>query len=101
MLYVIQLAIVMAVWFANIHYGWMENPYNIGATAVFVAMAVTVSPLKVMDWWRFREARKAEHAELAAKGLPFGWRRHLPGADARAARRRRATQQTSRDILPQ
>ena len=99
MIYVIQLAIILAVWFANIRFGWMENPYNVGATAVFVAMAFTVFPLKALDWWRFREARRAKYAEMKAAGLAFGWRRHLPGADARA--RRVAAQQTSRDALPQ
>jgi hypothetical protein len=101
MIYLAQMAIVLAVWFTNIYFGWMDNPYNVGATAVFAAMALTVFPLKAWDCWRFRKERRAKYAEMKAAGLPFGWRRHLPGAGARAARRRRATQQPGGDILPQ
>jgi hypothetical protein len=99
MIYVTQALVFLAFWFSNIYFGWMDNPYNVSASAAFLAMAVTIFPLKVLDWWRFRETRRAKYAEMKAAGLAFGWRRHLPGADARA--RRVAAQQASRNALPQ
>ncbi len=83
---IVQFAIFMAIIWANIYFQMTENGYIATAWGICAAYALTVIPVQIYDWWRFRDARRAEYAERAKRGLPSGWQRHLPGAYARAAR---------------
>lgn len=46
---VLQLGIVAAVLFSNIHYQWTPNGYVAGLVALFAALLVTAIPIMVAD----------------------------------------------------
>jgi hypothetical protein len=73
-----QTLIAFAVYAANIHWGWMDNGWVVGAWAFMAAYAVTVFPFTVLDWWRTRKVRAEKNAYLRSMGYAVGWRRHLP-----------------------
>lgn len=54
MIYVIQILVVLAVFFANIRFGGIDNPYAVGALAAFAAWLVTMlineGPLGLWRW---------------------------------------------------
>lgn len=81
------MAIMIAVVWANIYFQWTANLYLVGVWALCAAYGLTVIPVQIVDWWQTRDIRRAEYAIKKAAGLPYGWRRHLPGAYPRPARR--------------
>ena len=86
MIYVIQIVVVLAVWFANIRFGGIENPYAVGALAIFAAwlvtMLVTEGPFGLWRW-------------LNRSPLEDGTRPSTVASDSGVA-----TQKSVRDILP-
>ena len=99
MIYVVQLAIVIAVAMLNEHFMWVDNGFVVAVWGMAAAYAVTVIPFQLWDWWKVRHVRREIYAERARMGLPSGWRRHLPGAYARARRRAVTTEKSGRNAL--
>ena len=101
MIYVVQLAIVIAIAMLNEHYLWTDNGFIVAVWGLAAAYAVTVIPFQLLDWWKARHVRREIYATRAKMGLPSGWRRHLPGAYTRAHRRAVTAEKPGRNAFPE
>jgi hypothetical protein len=81
-----QMAIMIAAIWANIYFGWTTNGYLAATWGFCAAYALTIFPVQIYEWRKNKDIRAAEYASKRAAGLPYGWRRHLPGAYSRATR---------------
>jgi hypothetical protein len=79
MMYVAQFAIVLAVVWANIYFGFTENYYLAGAWALIAAIGFTLLVVRIGQWRRGEKPQKLPtrpflppklHARLRRKKSP-------------------------------
>ncbi len=65
----LQIAILIAVLWANIYFAWTPNGYLAAAWAFCAAYGLTVIPIQIYDWWRLPSRLRVSDAPASQKRL--------------------------------
>ncbi len=65
----LQIAILVAVLWANIYFAWTPNGYLAAVWAFCAAYGLTVIPIQIYDWWRLPPRLHVSDAASGEKRL--------------------------------